>query len=86
MVAGWTGWTGLGAESFLESLLEPFGPVLGLGTIIPDLVSSARDVVQLCEAAAATMSWATGIFWMSEWAPEKGSPAVLLMTLAALTR
>ena len=42
--------------------------------------------VQLCAAAAATASCATGIFRMSEWAPENGSPAVLSMTLAALTR
>jgi hypothetical protein len=37
-------------------------------------------------AAAAAASWATGIFLMSECAPENGSPAVLLMTLLASTR
>jgi hypothetical protein len=52
----------------------------------PSVSRARRWPVQPCAAAAATASCATGIFRMSEWAPENGSPAVLSMTLAALTR
>ena len=40
---------------------------------------------QLRATAAATMSWANGIFWMSDWVPEKVSPTASL-TLAVLIR
>ena len=73
----------LAADPYFAELTElPFSPARRLAG------SALRGgwPVQLCAAAAATASCATGIFRMSEWAPENGSPAVLSMTLAALTR